>query len=445
MNRSIANASHFVYNGSNTGQRIPARQKQRGETMSPVIEKFLRYVKVDTESKSEQEAFPSTEKQKDLARLLVEELTAMGAENPCMDAYGYVYAAIPATAKTSGPVVGFIAHMDTSEAVSGQNVKPRIVENYDGGEIVLQEKEDIRLRPAEFPVLLRYIGQDLIVTDGTTLLGADDKAGVAEIMAMAEYLLAHPELPHGRIPIAFTPDEEVGRGVDFFDVKKFGADFAYTADGEAAGEIEYENFNAASAKVVVRGKSVHPGSSKGKMVNAILVAGELQSLLPVNENPSYTEGYEGFYHPATIQGNVDQVVVDYIIRDHDREKFEQKKAFFQTAAGFINAKYGDGCVTVALRDSYYNMKEQIEPHMHLVEQARAAIRACGLTPATKPVRGGTDGARLSFMGLPCPNLGVGGHNYHGRYEFACVQSMEKSVEILLKLVELYAGEANAQS
>lgn len=409
--------------------------------MSPVIEKFLRYVKVDTESKSEQEAFPSTEKQKDLARLLVEELKAMGAENPHMDSYGYVYTAVPATVESAGPVIGFIAHMDTSEAVSGKNVNPRIVESYDGTDIVLNSAENVLLRPDEFPDLLHYVGQDLIVTDGTTLLGADDKAGVAELMAMAEYLLAHPEIPHGRIPIAFTPDEEVGRGVDFFDVKKFGADFAYTVDGGAAGEIEYENFNAAAAKAVIHGKSVHPGSSKGKMINAILVASELQSLLPVNENPSYTEGYEGFYHPCTIQGNVEQTTVDYIIRDHDRDKFEQKKAFFRTAADFINAKYGDGCVTVLLHDSYYNMKEMVEPHMHLIENAREAIRACGLEPVTMPVRGGTDGARLSFMGLPCPNLGVGGHNYHGRYEFACVQSMEKSVEILLKLIDIYTKGA----
>ncbi|MCI8402454.1 MAG: peptidase T [Lachnospiraceae bacterium] len=409
--------------------------------MSSVIEKFLRYVKVDTESMSDQEAFPSTEKQKDLARILTGELAAMGAENPHMDPHGYVYAAIPSTMPEDapdGPVVGFIAHMDTSEAVTGHNVQPRIIQNYDGQEIILNQDLNITLRPAEFPDLLSYQGQDLIVADGTTLLGADDKAGVAEIMAMAEYLLAHPEIPHRRIPIAFTPDEEVGRGVDFFDVKKFGADFAYTVDGGAAGEIEYENFNAASVRAVIHGKSVHPGSSKAKMINAILVASELQSLLPVHEDPACTEGYEGFYHPCTIQGNVEQVTVDYIIRDHDKEKFQQKKAFFQTAAAFINAKYGEGCLTLSIRDSYYNMKEQVEPHRHLIENARAAIRACGLEPVTMPVRGGTDGARLSFMGLPCPNLGVGGHNFHGRYEFVCVQSMEKSVEILLKIVELYS-------
>lgn len=406
--------------------------------MSPVIEKFLRYVKVDTESMSDVEQFPSTEKQKNLGRMLVEELKEMGAEDPQMDEYGYVYSAIPATMEDNGPVIGFIAHMDTSEAVSGHDVKPRIVEDYNGGDIVLNEELGILLQPAEFPDLLSYVGQDLIVADGTTLLGGDDKAGVAEIMAMTEYLLAHPEISHRRIPIAFTPDEEVGRGVDFFDVKRFGADFAYTIDGGAVGEIEYENFNAAGAKVTFHGKSVHPGSSKGKMINAILLAGEFQRLLPVHEDPSATEGYEGFYHPCSIQGSVEQVVEDYIIRDHDKERFEKKKAFFATAVDFMNAKYGEGCVTVALRDSYYNMKEKIEPHMHLIDNAREAIRACGITPVTMPVRGGTDGARLSYMGLPCPNLGVGGHNFHGKYEFTCVQSMEKSVDILLKLVEIYS-------
>lgn len=414
--------------------------------MSSVIDKFLRYVKVDTQSMPDQEQFPSTEKQKDLARMLVEELKEMGAENPHMDEYGYVYSAIPATVgedspEADGPVIGFIAHMDTSDAVSGKNVNPHIVKQYDGTDIVLNEEQDIVMSVSQFPILLNYVGEDLIVTDGTTLLGTDDKAGVAEIMTMAEYLLAHPEIPHRRIPIAFTPDEEVGRGVDFFDVKKFGADFAYTVDGGAAGEIEYENFNAAGVKLTVHGTSIHPGSARGQMINAILVAAEFQNLLPVYENPAATDGYEGFYHPNSIQGSVEKVVVDYIIRDHDKKKFEQKKAFFRTAADFINAKYGQDCITVSMKDSYYNMKEMVEPHMHLIENARAAIRSCDLTPVTAPVRGGTDGARLSYMGLPCPNLGVGGHNCHGRYEFACVQSMEKCVEILLKIVELYSASA----
>ena len=410
--------------------------------LSSVIEKFLRYVKIDTESLSDQEQVPSTEKQKDLGRLLVEELQAMGAEDPHMDDHGYVYAWIPATvaeddSRVQGPVIGFIAHMDTSEAVTGKDVKPRIVENYDGQDIVLHEELGYTLHTAEFPDMLHYVGKDLIVTDGTTLLGADDKAGIAEIMTMAEYLLAHPEIPHRRIPIAFTPDEEVGRGVDFFDVAKFGADFAYTVDGGAAGEIEYENFNAAGVKLTIHGKSVHPGSSKNKMINAILVASEFQNLLPVHENPSATEGYEGFYHPNDISGGCEEVIVHYIIRDHDKAKFEQKKAFFQVAADFINAKYGKGTAVVQMRDSYYNMREMVEPHAHLIDNARAAIRACGLEPITTPVRGGTDGARLSFMGLPCPNLGTGGHNFHGRYEYACVQSMETTVEILKKIVEIY--------
>ncbi|MBR6526916.1 MAG: peptidase T [Lachnospiraceae bacterium] len=409
---------------------------------SSVIEKFLRYVKIDTESLSDQEQVPSTEKQKDLGRLLVEELQAMGAEDPHMDDHGYVYAWIPATVaeddpRAQGPVIGFIAHMDTSEAVTGKDVKPRIVENYNGQDIVLHEELGYTLHTAEFPDMLNYVGKDLIVTDGTTLLGADDKAGIAEIMTMAEYLLAHPEIPHRRIPIAFTPDEEVGRGVDFFNVAKFGADFAYTVDGGAAGEIEYENFNAAGVKLTIHGKSVHPGSSKNKMINAILVASEFQNLLPVHENPSATEGYEGFYHPNDISGGCEEVIVHYIIRDHDKDKFEQKKAFFQVAADFINAKYGKGTAVVQMRDSYYNMREMVEPHAHLIDNARTAIRACGLEPITTPVRGGTDGARLSFMGLPCPNLGTGGHNFHGRYEYACVQSMETTVAILKKIVEIY--------
>ncbi len=409
--------------------------------MSPVIERFLRYVKVDTLSQSGKDCFPSMEKEKDLSRMLVEELKEMGAENPQMDEYGYVYAWIPATMEEDGgPVIGFISHVDTSEAVSDTDVKPRIIDNYDGSDIVLNEEAGVIMRTEEFPNLLAHVGQALIVTDGTTLLGADDKAGVAEIMTMAAYLLSHPEIPHRRIPIAFTPDEEVGRGVDFFDIQKFGADFAYTVDGTQAGEIEYENFNAAGARVIFHGKSVHPGDSKGKMVNAVLLAGEFQNLLPVHENPSSTEKYEGFYHPTAIRGSVEETTVFYIIRDHDHEKFEKKKAFFHTAADFMRAKYGDGCIEIQMKDSYYNMKEKIEPHMHLIENARQAITACGLTPITEPVRGGTDGAVLSFEGLPCPNLGTGGENLHGKYEFACVQSMETMVDVLIGIVELYAKQ-----
>jgi tripeptide aminopeptidase len=371
--------------------------------------------------------------------MLVEELKEMGAEDPHMDENGYVYAQIPATMpEGDGPIIGFISHMDTSEAVSGENVKPRIIENYDGGDIVLNKELNIIMKPSEFPSLNAHIGKDLIVTDGTTLLGADDKAGIAEIMTMAEYLLAHPEIPHHRIPIAFTPDEEVGRGVDFFNQDDFRADYAYTVDGGDAGEIEYETFNAAGVKLTFHGKSVHPGEAKNKMINAALVAMEFQSLLPVFEDPAATEGREGFYHLTHVEGTVDTAVASYIIRDHDMEKFQQKKAFVETCVAFLNTKYGAGTVDLAMSDSYYNMYEMIRPHMHLIEHANEAIRACGLTPLTTPVRGGTDGCRLSYEGLPCPNIGVGGHNYHGRYEYACVQAMEKVVEILLKLIETYS-------
>jgi tripeptide aminopeptidase len=392
---------------------------------------------------SDQEQFPSTERQKDLGRMLVEELKAMGAADPHMDENGYVYAYIPATFKadepgSEGPIVGFIAHMDTSEAASGKDIKARIVENYDGKPILLNKELDIWSDPKAYPELLHYVGQDLIVTDGTTLLGADDKAGIAEIMAMAEYLLAHPEIKHRRIPVAFTPDEEVGRGVDFFNQKTFAADFAYTVDGGAAGEIEYENFNAASAKIKIHGTSVHPGSAKNKMKHAALIAMEFQGLLPRFEDPAATEGREGFYHLITISGDCENAEMSYIIRDHDMAKFEAKKAFIQKCAEFINEKYGAGTLECQVRDGYYNMIEQIRPHWHLIENAQEAIRACGLEPISMPVRGGTDGSRLSYEGLPCPNLGVGGHNCHGRFEFACIQSMEKSVEILKKIVELYS-------
>ena len=407
--------------------------------MSSVIEKFLRYVQVHTTSESDQEQVPSTERQKDLGRMLVEELKAMGAADPHMDDHGYVYAYIPSTMEEDGgPVIGFISHMDTSEAASGENVKARIVKDYDGKPILLNPELGIVSDPKIYPELLEYIGQDLIVTDGTTLLGADDKAGIAEIMAMAEYFLANPQIAHRRIPIAFTPDEEVGHGVDFFDLKTFDANYAYTVDGGAAGEIEYENFNAANANIKIYGTSVHPGSAKGKMKHAALIAMEFQGLLPKFEDPAATEGREGFYHMTSISGNCEEASMSYIIRDHDMAKFEAKKAMFGVCADFINKKYGEGTIEVVLKDNYYNMIEQIKPHWHLIENAENAIKACGLKPISMPVRGGTDGSRLSYEGLPCPNLGVGGHNCHGRYEFACVQSMEKCVDILIKIVELYS-------
>ncbi len=407
--------------------------------MSKTIDNFLRYVKVDTCSDEESPSMPSTMKQHNLAVMLAEELTAMGAGEITYDKeHCYVYASIPASEDCEkAPVLGFIAHMDTSPAVSGTDVKPRLVEQYDGGDIVLNEKENIVLKVEDFPEIGKYVGQDLIVTDGTTLLGADDKGGIAEIMAMAEYFLTHPEEKHGKIRIGFTPDEEVGRGADYFDVKLFGADFAYTVDGGALGELEYENFNAAGAKLHVYGRNVHPGSAKGKMKNAILIAQEFQSLLPIFQNPMYTEKYEGFFHLDSISGTVEEVRADYIIRDHDKQLFEQKKEMFLNAAAFLNQKYGEGTVVVDMKDSYYNMKEVIAPHMHLIDNAAEAMKELGIEPKVTPIRGGTDGARLSFMGLPCPNLCAGGENFHGKYEYACVQSMEKITELLIKIAQKY--------
>ena len=407
--------------------------------MGKTVEKFLRYVTVDTESVPDAGRFPSSEKQKDLGRILVQELKEMGAKDARMDDYGYVYAEIPATRQGEGiPVIGFLAHMDTSPAVSGRNVKPRVVESYDGGEIPLDAAGRYVLSPKESPELLDYVGQDLIVTDGSTLLGADDKAGVAEIMAMAETLLAHPELPHGTVKIAFTPDEEVGCGTDHFDVEGFGANFAYTVDGGRLGEIEYENFNAATLLLKIHGKSYHPGASKGHMKNALLMAMEFHAMLPVFENPMYTEGREGFYHLDRLSGGVDSTEAEYIIRDHDRAKFEEKKERARKICAYLNEKYGEGAFTAEITDSYYNMKEKIEPHFHLVENARSVMREKGVERIVVPVGGGTDGARLSYMGLPCPNLCTGGHNAHGRFEFACVQEMEQTTEILLRLAQRYA-------
>ncbi len=401
-----------------------------------LLERFFKYVQIDTCSDEESGLSPSTAKQHDLAKVLAEELTQMGAADVVYDkGHCYVYATVPASEGCEeAPVVGFIAHMDTSPAMSGTNVKPRIVKGYDGGDIVLNEQENVVLKVTDFPEIKKYMGQDLIVTDGTTLLGADDKAGVAEIMTMAEYFLTHPEEKHGKLRIGFTPDEEIGCGTDYFDVELFGAEYAYTVDGGALGELEYENFNAAGARVYVHGRNVHPGSAKGKMKNSILIAQEFQSLLPVFENPMYTEKYEGFYHLDGITGCVEETKLDYIIRDHDRSKFEEKKARFLKVAEFLNDKYGEGTIVVDMKDSYYNMREVIEPHMHLIDRVKEAMEELEITPLISPIRGGTDGARLSFMGLPCPNICTGGENFHGKYEYACVQSMEKCVELLIKLV-----------
>lgn len=406
--------------------------------MSNVLDRFLSYVVIDTESVDEVECFPSTEKEKVLGEKLVGELKELGLTDAYMDEYGYVFASIPANTERPLKTIGFIAHMDTAPAMSGKNVNPRIVKQYDGSDIILNEEKNIILSPNDDPEMLHYKGQDLIVTDGLTLLGADDKAGIAEIMAMAQYFMEHPETEHGTIKIAFTPDEEVGRGMDFFDVKKFDADFAYTVDGGALGEIEYENFNAAGAKVHVQGSSIHPGSAKNRMVNAVLLAMEFQQMLPVNERPEYTEHYEGFYLLNSIQGDVENAVCDYIIRDHSKEDFEAKKIRFQKVADYLNDKYGAGTFRVEMKDSYYNMKEKIEPHMHLIDNAKKAMEKADVVPNVVPIRGGTDGARLSFMGIPCPNLCAGGHNFHGKYEYVCVQSMEKIVEILINIVEIYA-------
>ena len=403
--------------------------------MEKVTDRFLRYVQIDTQSDEEGTGTPTTEKQHELARLLVEELTKMGAEEITYDKeHCYVYASIPATeGMEKKPVMGFISHMDTSPAVSGANVRPQIITAYDGEDIVLNSGLGIVMKTADFPELKEYQGKSLIVTDGTTLLGADDKAGVAEIMTMAEYLLSHRDVPHGKLRIGFTPDEEVGAGADHFDVELFSADCAYTVDGGKLGELEYENFNAAGARVTFHGRSVHPGDAKNKMKNALLTAMEFQGMLPVSENPMYTEKYEGFYHLDALNGDIERAVADYIIRDHSREKFEQKKALFEKAGAFLNEKYGEGTVEIELKDSYYNMKEVIEDHMELIDHAMEAMREAGVEPVVVPIRGGTDGARLSYMGLPCPNLCTGGHNFHGRFEYICIESMEAVVRILLNL------------
>ena len=402
--------------------------------MNKLLQNFLRYVAIDTESVPDVTEYPSSRKQFDLLTLLRDELVALGIQTEMDEQNGYVYATIPANTSSTYKL-GFIAHVDTSSAVSGANVKPIITSNYDGKDIPLAEGRV--LSPSEFASLNAHVGKTIISSDGTTLLGADDKAGVAVIMRLAETLVANPQIPHGEIKIAFTPDEEVGRGTDFFDVARFGADGAYTIDGGGIGELEYENFNAAGVKVVVHGKSVHPGSAKGLMVNAVLIAMELQSLLPAFDNPMYTEGYEGFFHLTDINGDCEQAVVQYIIRDHDRAKFEAKKVLFQQIVDFLNNKHGAGTVDVKIVDSYYNMKEKVAPHIHLVDNAKLAMERAGVTPHVCPIRGGTDGARLSYEGLPCPNLFTGGYNFHGRYEYIPLEDMYKAYEVALNLVDIY--------
>ena len=403
-----------------------------------VIERFLKYVTFDTQSDESSGTTPSTSKQMAFAQYLKTELEELGLDDITLDENGYLFATLPSNVDRPIPVVGFIAHLDTSPDMSGENVKPRIVKNYDGSDITLCEEERIVLSPKRFPELTAHVGEDLIVTDGRTLLGADDKAGIAEIVSAMAYLKAHPEIPHGAIRIGFNPDEEIGLGAHKFDVERFGAKWAYTMDGGEVGELEFENFNAASAKVQIKGRNVHPGYAKGKMVNALLVANEFASMLPVGETPANTEGYEGFYHLIAMSGEVEQASLSYIIRDHDRKKFEARKAFMEECAGHINEKYGEPLITVELKDQYYNMRQQVEPLMHIIDIAFAAMQEAGVEPHVKAIRGGTDGAQLSFKGLPCPNIFAGGLNFHGRYEFVPVQSIEKAMNVIVKIAELTA-------
>lgn len=406
--------------------------------MNYVTEKFLKYVSFGTQSQGGEETCPSTKSQFALGEALAAELKEMGAQDVILTENCYVYATIPATSEKKIPVLGFIAHMDTAPDYPGGPVKPQIIKNYDGKNILMNRETGLEMKVADFPQLVGYKGQDLIVTDGSTLLGADDKAGIAEIMAMAEYFLKNPSVPHGTIKIGFTPDEEIGRGADLFHVDGFGADVAYTVDGGSLGEIEYENFNAASVKIYVNGSNIHPGTAKGKMRNALLMAMEFHNMLPAFENPMYTEGYEGFYHLNDMKGNVERAYLNYIVRDHDREKFESKKAYISRAVSYLNEKYGDGTVELEMKDSYYNMKEKIEPEfLYLIDIAKGAMEEAGVIPNVVPIRGGTDGARLSYMGLPCPNLCTGGENFHGKYEFISIQSMEKVYDVLIKIVEKF--------
>ncbi len=407
--------------------------------MEKVLDKFLRYIAVDTQSNEESETQPSADKEWDLLRMLQKELEALGVE-VTLDEYGYVMASIPSNVGDGVPAVGFIAHVDTAPDASGKDVKPQIIERYDGGAIDLKGVPGLQLKPEEFPEMLHYVGETLITTDGTTLLGADDKAGVAEIMTAVQYMVEHPEFKHGPVKIGFTPDEEIGRGVVKFDVKRFGADYAYTMDGGELGELEFENFNAASAKVHIQGRNVHPGSAKGKMRNAILIGQEFNSLLPVEQRPEYTEGYEGFFHLISFKGAVEEADFAYIIRDHDHAKFEAKKELIGKVAAFMNAKYGEGTVQLEVKDSYYNMRAQVEPHYHIIEKAVKAMEMAGVKAKIQPIRGGTDGANLSFKGLPCPNIFAGGLNFHGKMEFVPLKSMEKASEVILNLITLFAAE-----
>lgn len=403
-----------------------------------LVERFLKYVSFDTQSSEETEVTSSTPGQMVFAKYLKEELESLGLEGITLDEHGYLFATLPANIDKPVPTIGFIAHMDTSPDMSGKDVSPRIVQNYDGSDIVLCAEENVVLSPSQFPELLDHKGEDLIVTNGKTLLGADDKAGIAEIVSAIVYLKEHPEIKHGKIRIGFNPDEEIGLGAHKFDVEKFGCDWAYTMDGGEVGELEFENFNAASAKITFKGRNVHPGYAKNKMINSIRVANRFCAMLPAHETPEHTEGYEGFYHLISFNGDVEQTTVAYIIRDHDRARFESRKKKIERFVSEINAEYGEGTATLELRDQYYNMREKIEPVMHIIDTAFAAMEAVGVKPNVKPIRGGTDGAQLSFKGLPCPNIFAGGLNFHGRYEFVPIQNMEKAMKVIVKIAELVA-------
>lgn len=402
-----------------------------------VVERFLDYVRFNTQSDDSQTTVPSTHRQYDFAQYLKTKVEEMGLEEVTLDEKGYLMATLPANTDKKIPVIGFIAHVDTAPDMSGENVKPRIVKDYDGGDIVLNEAEKIVLSPSEFPELLHYKGQDIIVTDGNTLLGADDKAGIAEILTAMEYLQKHPEIKHGKIRVCFNPDEEIGKGAHHFDVERFGCEFAYTMDGGAVGELEFENFNAAGARITIQGRNVHPGMAKNKMVNSIIIASKLIGMLPENETPAHTEGYEGFYHVCNIEGSVDKTEIVYIIRDFDKVKFEERKRKMQEVVEKINEEY-PGTTTIEINDQYYNMREKIEPLMYVIDLAEEAMKEAGVTPKVQPIRGGTDGAQLSFKGLPCPNIFAGGENFHGRYEYVPIPSMEKATEVVVNICRLLA-------
>lgn len=415
------------------------------ENRQQIIDRFISYVTVDTESDPNSESTPSTAKQWDLANQLVEELKEIGLEDVTIDENAYIMATLPSNVEHEVPTIGFVSHFDTSPDFTGANVKPQIVENYDGGDIVLNKDLGIVLSPSYFEDLLLYKGQTLITTDGTTLLGADDKAGICEIVSAMEYLINHPEIKHGKIRVGFTPDEEIGRGAHKFDVAKFGADWAYTMDGSQVGELEYENFNAGGVKLTFKGKSVHPGYAKGKMINSILLANQFISKLPANEVPEKTTGYEGFFHVNDIEGSIEDTKVHMIIRDHDMEKYQERKAFVQKLADEFNqeyaAKFGEDIVVCEISDQYFNMREKVEPVMHIVDIAEQAMKELDIVPLIKPIRGGTDGSQLSYMGLPCPNIFAGGHNFHGKYEYVPVESILKATQVIVKIAEITANKA----